>query len=230
MRSSRRAPRLEDRGHARPSAESRDPPRPRRARHGTAAPGSARGHLRLPRAGDSRHGIAPGGERRPRSLARARVPAPPTPPPRRRRGYRRPGRAWPRGPPRLGPELVDSSDRILHAARLFRAGKAPLVIPTGGRLPWTPAPRTEAAGIADLLVEWGVPRTAIVRGGRPDDLRQRGRDREAPPRARREARPPRHLVAPCVRALASFRAEGARGDPVTLRRPRRCAEAARGLD
>lgn len=65
-------------------------------------------------------------------------------------------------PPRRGPELVDASDRILHAARLYRAGKAPVVIPSGGRLPWHAADRSEAAEMAELLSEWGVPKEAIL--------------------------------------------------------------------
>ena len=71
-------------------------------------------------------------------------------------------------PPRQGPELVDSSDRVLHASRLWRAGKAPFVVASGGRLPWSAAPRSEAAEMAGLLVEWGVPREAIL-------LEERGR-------------------------------------------------------
>ena len=49
---------------------------------------------------------------------------------------------------------------MLHAARLFRAGKAPLVVATGGGDPEAGV-RPEAEDIADLLVEWGVPREAI---------------------------------------------------------------------
>lgn len=64
--------------------------------------------------------------------------------------------------PRKGPELADSSDRLLHAARLFRAGKAPLVVASGGRFPWSRRERSEAAEMADLLAEWGVPREAIL--------------------------------------------------------------------
>ena len=65
-------------------------------------------------------------------------------------------------PPRVETELVDASDRVLHAARLFRAGKAPLVVPSGGELPWSAAPEPEAAAMTSLLVEWGVPRDAIL--------------------------------------------------------------------
>lgn len=69
-------------------------------------------------------------------------------------------------PPRTGPELVDASDRLLHAARLFRAGKAPVVVASGGRLPWSASSKPESDEMARLLIEWGVARDAIlVEGG-----------------------------------------------------------------
>ncbi|MFV1959458.1 MAG: YdcF family protein [Planctomycetota bacterium] len=64
--------------------------------------------------------------------------------------------------PRLGPDLNEAADRILHAARLYRAGKAPLVVATGGYAPWTGGAPPEGEGMADLLVEWGVPRESIL--------------------------------------------------------------------
>lgn len=60
--------------------------------------------------------------------------------------------------PRLEVELTDSSDRILHAARLYRAGKAPIVIATGGASDSSP----EAFAMKALLKEWGVPGKNIV--------------------------------------------------------------------
>jgi uncharacterized SAM-binding protein YcdF (DUF218 family) len=65
-------------------------------------------------------------------------------------------------PPRLTTELADASDRVLHAARLYRAGKAPVVLVSGGRLEWSAASVPESQEIAALLVEWGVPKAAIV--------------------------------------------------------------------
>jgi uncharacterized SAM-binding protein YcdF (DUF218 family) len=66
-------------------------------------------------------------------------------------------------PPRLGPELVDSSDRILHAARLYRAGKAPVVVVSGGRgFGSDPTLAPESTEMAELLQEWGVPKDAIL--------------------------------------------------------------------
>ena len=61
-------------------------------------------------------------------------------------------------PPRQGTELESSADRVLHAARLYRAGKAPLVISSGGGVEIP-----DADGMAELLIEWGVPDAAIVR-------------------------------------------------------------------
>jgi len=112
-------------------------------------------------------------------------------------------------PPRRGPELVDASDRVLHAARLFRAGKAPVVVASGGRLPWSPAGPSEADEMADLLVEWGVAREAIVREGRARTTSENAVETAKLLRARGVRRV--LLVTSSIhmrRALATFRAEG----------------------
>lgn len=112
-------------------------------------------------------------------------------------------------PPRRGPELADASDRILHASRLFRAGRAPLVVPTGGRLPWSPAARSEAAEMADLLVEWGVPREAILEEGRGRTTAENASETAKLLRGRGVRRV--LLVTSSIhmrRALAAFRVEG----------------------
>lgn len=64
-------------------------------------------------------------------------------------------------PPRLEVELSDAADRVLYAARLYRAGKAPVVIASGGTLPWASVP-AEAPFIVTLLKEWGVPKEAVL--------------------------------------------------------------------
>ncbi len=51
------------------------------------------------------------------------------------------------------PTMYGAADRVWHAARLYRAGKAPLVIPTGVGAKLSEQP---------LLVDFGVPETAIV--------------------------------------------------------------------
>jgi uncharacterized SAM-binding protein YcdF (DUF218 family) len=63
--------------------------------------------------------------------------------------------------------LIDPSDRLLVAFRLYRAGKAPLVFCTGGRNPLGGKGRTpESLWMARLLEEWNVPSTAIqIEGG-----------------------------------------------------------------
>jgi uncharacterized SAM-binding protein YcdF (DUF218 family) len=65
-------------------------------------------------------------------------------------------------PPRNWADLYDSADRIVHASRLFRAGKAPLVVAAGGSGWRSAAAQKPADAMADLLVEWGVPRDAIL--------------------------------------------------------------------
>lgn len=65
-------------------------------------------------------------------------------------------------PPRLAPDPNAAADRVLHAARLYHAGKAPRLLIAGGHLPWGRVVRPEAELIADLLVEWGVPRAALL--------------------------------------------------------------------
>jgi len=66
--------------------------------------------------------------------------------------------------PRKYLELFDGSDRVLHAARLYRFGKAPLVIAIGGNIPWMDTGKPEALLIQDLLNEWGVPSQHIITG------------------------------------------------------------------
>ena len=65
-------------------------------------------------------------------------------------------------PPRTAPDVGEPADRILHAARIFHAGKIGHILVTGGNIPWQTAVAPEAELIADLLVELGVPRGAIV--------------------------------------------------------------------
>jgi uncharacterized SAM-binding protein YcdF (DUF218 family) len=67
----------------------------------------------------------------------------------------------PAAPPRNWMNLSESADRILHTARLYRAGKAPFIVATGGGGPQD-SPQRPGEATADLLVEWGVPREAIL--------------------------------------------------------------------
>ncbi len=68
-------------------------------------------------------------------------------------------------PPRVDVDLRDSADRILKAADLYKAGKAPLIIVAAGNQPWSAYGQTEAQATSELLVNWGVPATAIMSEG-----------------------------------------------------------------
>ncbi|MBK6006701.1 YdcF family protein [Ramlibacter ginsenosidimutans] len=59
------------------------------------------------------------------------------------------------------PNLSPAADRIWHAARVFRAGKAPILVASGGSDPALAAV-PEAQVIAGLLQELGVPAAAIL--------------------------------------------------------------------
>ena len=51
------------------------------------------------------------------------------------------------------PDMYDSADRVWHAARLWKAGKAPIVVASG---------TGELGATVPLLLDFGVPREAIV--------------------------------------------------------------------
>jgi uncharacterized SAM-binding protein YcdF (DUF218 family) len=74
-------------------------------------------------------------------------------------------------PPRSGVEVNEAGDRVLYAAQLYRQGKAPKVILTGGRIAWHDGGRSESADMAQLLEPMGVPQSAILED--PDALNTR---------------------------------------------------------
>ena len=71
----------------------------------------------------------------------------------------------PSAPPRQTADFGDASDRVVHAARLYRAGKVKRVLISGGNIPWVPGLAPEAELIRDHLVEFGVPEGAIAFAG-----------------------------------------------------------------
>jgi len=75
-------------------------------------------------------------------------------------------------PPRLEFDMQEAVDRIYKAAALYRAGKAPVVIVTGGNQPWSESKTPEADLIRGLLIEWGVPGEAILLEGRSQNTRE----------------------------------------------------------
>jgi len=65
--------------------------------------------------------------------------------------------------PRPGVDVSEEGDRILYGAQLYREGKAPIVILSGGRtLDWQGVSASESADMATLIVNMGVPASAIL--------------------------------------------------------------------
>lgn len=68
----------------------------------------------------------------------------------------------PAAPDHPYPDLSAGADRAWHAARLYHAGRAPLILLSGGVAPWQRGRPSEAAAMAQLLQELGVPRSALL--------------------------------------------------------------------
>jgi len=66
----------------------------------------------------------------------------------------------PRAPQRPHPDLGSAADRMWHAARLHRAGKAPLLVLSGGAAREGEVP--EAQSMSQFLRELGVPDSAML--------------------------------------------------------------------
>lgn len=66
-------------------------------------------------------------------------------------------------------DLGSGADRIVHAARLFKADKAPLLILSGGN---APGYRSEAEDMADILQLMGIPADSMLLEKRSRNTRQ----------------------------------------------------------
>lgn len=60
------------------------------------------------------------------------------------------------------PDLGRAADRYWHAFRLWRAGRAPEILISGGALPWTDAAASEAEAALVLLVDFGLPAKRVL--------------------------------------------------------------------
>jgi uncharacterized SAM-binding protein YcdF (DUF218 family) len=60
------------------------------------------------------------------------------------------------------PSLGAGADRVLQAARLYRAGQVRYILISAGNLPWQHAHLPEAEQIAHLLKEWGIPAEMLI--------------------------------------------------------------------
>ncbi len=74
------------------------------------------------------------------------------------------GSVLPDAPPRIHPETNHAGDRFIHAGRLWKQGLAPLMITTGGYIPWiAQSPESEAHLYKRLLEElFDVPPEAVL--------------------------------------------------------------------
>lgn len=64
--------------------------------------------------------------------------------------------------PRSGVEVNGAGDRVLYAARLYRAGVAPLLLLSGGSIDWQDGDGgSPAQDMATILAEIGVPESAL---------------------------------------------------------------------
>jgi uncharacterized SAM-binding protein YcdF (DUF218 family) len=79
-------------------------------------------------------------------------------------------------PPRISAELNEAGDRVLHAARLFKAGKVQRILVTGGNIPWVSGGAPEADLMRDYLVEFGVPIDLIEIAGQSQNTYQNARE------------------------------------------------------
>jgi len=72
------------------------------------------------------------------------------------------GGTMPAVSPRAAVEMGGSGDRLLEAARLYRAGKAPRIVVSSGRIDWSGTQTPESADMAEILAFLGVPREAVL--------------------------------------------------------------------
>ena len=64
------------------------------------------------------------------------------------------------------------NDRVLYAARLFRAGRVDRILVSGGNLPWETGVKPESQLVTDLLIEFGLPPEAILQDAKSRNTRE----------------------------------------------------------
>jgi len=73
------------------------------------------------------------------------------------------GGTEPAASPRPSVEINSAGDRVLYAARLYREGKAPTILLSGGEISWlNEGASTPAEDMAELLSFMGVPAEAML--------------------------------------------------------------------
>ena len=64
--------------------------------------------------------------------------------------------------PRPDVDFSEAGDRVWYGASLYRAGKAPKIIVSGGRIIWKGGGKPESEDLTQLLVRMGVPAGDII--------------------------------------------------------------------
>ncbi|MBF2036931.1 MAG: YdcF family protein [Leptolyngbyaceae cyanobacterium T60_A2020_046] len=64
--------------------------------------------------------------------------------------------------PRPWIDVMESGDRVVHGAQLFRENRAPWLIMSGGRITWKDGGPPESSDMAALAIALGVPRDRIL--------------------------------------------------------------------
>lgn len=65
--------------------------------------------------------------------------------------------------PRSGIEINGAGDRVFYTAQLFKEGKAPLILLSGGEIAWlNDGSTTPAEDMAEILISLGVPGDALI--------------------------------------------------------------------
>ncbi|OCQ93349.1 hypothetical protein BCD67_03675 [Oscillatoriales cyanobacterium USR001] len=72
------------------------------------------------------------------------------------------GGVYPALPPRPWVEVGEAGDRILYGSQLYRQGKAPWLILSGGRIDWKKGGPPESVDMAEIAKAMGVPASAIL--------------------------------------------------------------------
>jgi uncharacterized SAM-binding protein YcdF (DUF218 family) len=75
------------------------------------------------------------------------------------------GATGPAIPPRQDPDLNEHADRLMHAADLYKAGKAKFILASGGNWRHPSQTHSEADDMRDVLMRFGVPSGAILQEG-----------------------------------------------------------------
>ena len=76
--------------------------------------------------------------------------------------------------PRPDVDFSEAGDRVWYGASLYRAGKAPKVIVSGGRIAWKGGGKPESEDLTNLLVTMGVPQVDIISEGESMNTRDNG--------------------------------------------------------